>query len=44
MDSYYTLKDVKFDEKEEVHVFEEFMKLKKAGLFEIVEQKDIPFL
>ena len=44
VDSYYTLKDVKFDEKEEVNVFEEFMKLKKAGLFEIVEQKDIPFL
>ena len=41
-DSYYTLKNVKFDEKEEVDVFEEFMKLKEVGLFEVVEQKDIP--
>ena len=40
--SYYTLKNVKFDEKEEVDVFEEFMKLKEVGLFEVVEQKDIP--
>ncbi len=40
--SYYILRDVKFDNKDEVNVFEEFMKLKNDGLFEIVEQKDIP--
>ncbi len=40
-DSYYTLHDVKFDKKEEVNVFVEFMKLKESGLFEIVEQNDI---
>ena len=41
-DSRYTLKDIKFDKKEEVNVFEEFMKLKEFGLFEIVDESDIP--
>ena len=41
-DSYYTLKDVKFDKKEEVNVFVEFMKLKESGLFEMVEINAIP--
>ena len=41
-DSYYILRDVKFDNKDEVNVFDEFMKLKNDGLFEIVEQSDIP--
>ncbi len=42
VDSYYILRDVKFDNREEVNVFEEFMELKKNGLFEIVEPSDIP--
>ena len=41
-DTRYTLKDIKFDNKEVVNIFEEFMKLKESGLFEIVEESDIP--
>ena len=41
-DSYFTTKDVSFEAKEEVNVFEEFMKLSEKGLFEIVEKDEIP--
>ncbi len=41
-DSYYILKDIKFSKKEKVNVYREFMKLKKRGTFEIIENKDIP--
>ena len=41
-DSYYTLKDVQFDKKEKIRVYDEFMNLKKNGLFEIIELSDIP--
>jgi len=41
MDSYYTLNDVVFTKKEEVNIYDEFMKLKNNNLFEIVEKDEI---
>lgn len=41
-DSYFIEKDIVFEKKEEVNVYEEFRKLKEKGLFEIVEKNEIP--
>lgn len=38
---YFTKKDIVFTSREEVNIYDEFLKLKKTGKFQIVEKDDI---